>query len=158
VSLANCRALGAVDHGVLNQRDTYFHVPAGRLKLREQTGDIPHLIAYARADQTQQRESRYRIVEVPDALGLKAALSVSLGVKIVVTKSRHLLLWKSVRIHIDEVEGLGNFLELEAVAPMDSDLDQERELIQRLRLDLDIDDGDLIATSYSDLLLASDPT
>jgi adenylate cyclase class IV len=85
---------------VLVQRDTYFHAPRGRLKLREEEGAISHLIAYERPDLAGQRESRYRIVEVDNAEELKTALSGSLGMKVVVEKERQLFIWEgNVRIH-----------------------------------------------------------
>jgi adenylate cyclase, class 2 len=154
-SLAACESLGADDHGVLVQRDTYFNVIHGRLKLREQEGDAPRLIAYERADQTEQRESRYRIVEVVDPEGVKVALSAALGVRIIVAKRRRLFLWKSVRIHLDHVVGLGDFIEFEAVAPTDSDLSHERDEVSALRGEFKIDDGALIGVSYSDLALGA---
>ena len=70
-----------------------------------------------------------------------------------VAKRRHLLIWEGVRIHLDEVEGLGTYLELEAVAEADSDLTAEHEKVERLRAELGIEDENLIATSYADLLL-----
>lgn len=71
---------------------------------------------------------------------LRAALTVAIGVRGVVTKRRHLLLWSDVRIHLDTVERLGNFIELEAVAPADSDLTREHQLIAELRDALAITD------------------
>ena len=90
-SLSACASLGAEEHGVL-RRDTYFDAANGRLKIREQDGDRPHLIAYERPNLSGQRESRYRIVEVQNVEELKAALSDTLGVKVVVTKERRLFL------------------------------------------------------------------
>ena len=96
---------------MLVQRDTYFNAHNDRLKLREEEGAAPHLIAYERADQAGQRESRYRIVEVVRAGELKASLAAALGIKVVVAKERRLFLWGSnVRIHLDQVEELGSFL------------------------------------------------
>ena len=149
------RSLSSEDHGVLVQRDTYFYVPKGRLKLREQEGDTAHLIAYERPDEIAPRESRYRIVAVADPEGIKAALSAALGVRTVVAKERRLFLWKSVRIHLDQVEGLGSFIEFEAVAPPDSDLLREQGQVEFLRETFEIDERDLIAASYSDLALSS---
>jgi hypothetical protein len=63
-SLAVCRTLGAQDHGEIRQRDTYFTVPRGGLKLREEQPGRPHLIQFERASEPQQRESRYCIAEV----------------------------------------------------------------------------------------------
>ena len=73
----------------------------------------------------------------------------------VVEKRRRLLVWEEVRIHLDEVGGLGRFVELEAVCPADSDLTDEHEKVARLREELRIGDGALVAASYSDLLLDS---
>lgn len=77
-SLEVCRSLGAVDHGVISQRDTYFHVPNGGLKLREETPGRPHLVQFQRANEPQERQSSYRIVPVEDGATLRAALRESL--------------------------------------------------------------------------------
>ncbi|MBA3807761.1 MAG: CYTH domain-containing protein [Solirubrobacterales bacterium] len=70
-----------------------------------------------------------------------------------VEKSRRLLLWQNVRIHLDEVPGLGNFIELEAVVGPGSDLNSEYEKITELRDALDLTDERILATGYSDELL-----
>lgn len=111
------------------QRDTYFAVAKGGLKLREEQPGRPHLVQFERASEPQQRESRYRIIEVGDGEALRAALAATIGIRGVVVKRRHLLLWQNVRIHLDEVEQLGTFIELEAVAPPDSDLAHEHRLV-----------------------------
>jgi len=108
-----------------------------------------HLIQFERTDQPQQHESRHRIIDIADAPDLLAALSAAIGVSIVVTKRRHLLLWRDVRIHLDDVEHLGTFIELEAVATPDSDLQHEHRLIQQLRDAFAITDERLIATGYA---------
>jgi predicted adenylyl cyclase CyaB len=146
--------LGAEAHGVLSQRDTYFRVPRGRLKLREEEGAAAHLIAYERPDLVGQRESRYRIVDVEQPDELVAALSSVLGVRVVIAKERRLFLWEGVRIHLDKVDGLGDFIEFEAVAPAGSDLSREEVQVKTLRQALEIDDADVIGVSYSDLALA----
>lgn len=153
-----CQSLGAEDRGVLTQRDTYFNASHGRLKLREEEGARPHLIAYERPDLSGQRESRYRIVEVQDAEELKAALAGALNIKVVVAKERRLFVWEgNVRIHLDAVEGLGSFIEFEAIASAGSDLSREEAQVAKLREAFGITDADLIASSYSDLALAEDP-
>jgi predicted adenylyl cyclase CyaB len=139
---------------VLVQRDTYFHAPHGRLKLREEEGAVPHLIAYERPDQVGQRESRYRIVPVHQVDELRLALSSALGIKVVVAKKRRLFLWEEVRIHLDEVEGLGNFIEFEVVASEGSDLSREKIHIATVRQTFAIDDSNVIGGSYCDLALA----
>lgn len=154
-SLAACERLaGAVDHGTLWQRDTYFAVPEGRLKLREQepADGGPWLIQYRRPDETVARVSRYRLVGVDDADVCRTALDEALGTRGVVEKRRRLFLWQDVRIHLDEVAGLGSFLELEAVAPAGSDLSPERRRVAELREVLAICEEDLVAVGYADLL------
>jgi predicted adenylyl cyclase CyaB len=157
ISSATCESLDADDRGVLVQRDTYFEVARGRLKLREEEGSVPHLISYERPDVPSQRESRYRIVEVGDPYGLKAALASTLGTKAVVAKRRRLFLWEgNVRIHLDKVEGLGDFIEIEAVADADSDLTGEEDQVSRLREALGIEAGDVVGASYCDLVVRRD--
>lgn len=140
---------------MLVQRDTYFEVPSGRLKLREESHAAPHLISYQRADEGDQRESRYRIVEVEQAEELIAALGGNLGVKVVVEKKRRLFLWREVRIHLDLVEALGSFIEFEAIVAAGSDLSRERQKVEALRGEFGLAEADLVAGSYSDLILAS---
>lgn len=151
-----CEGLGAETKGVLVQEDTYFDVPRGRLKLRRERGVSAHLIAYERSNDSGQRQSRYRIVEVKDDLELEAALAGALGITVVVRKARQLFLYKGVRIHLDRVDGLGNFIEFEGVAtPENSDLARFEALLANLRHSLGIQEADLIGRSYSDLALAS---
>ncbi len=109
-----CAALGAVDRGVLEQCDTYFRVETGRLKLREEGGSA-ELVFYDRPDTPGVRESHYERIPVDAALG--PVLGRALGVVGVVRKRRRLFLHRGVRIHLDEVAGLGSFVELEAVLP-----------------------------------------
>src|SRR5918999_1431221 len=153
-SLAVCRELGAEDHGVLRQRDTYFRARAGRLKLREEEPGGATLIQYDRPDAAAARESRYRLTSVPDPDELRASLDAALGTLVVVDKERHLLLWEGVRIHLDTVRGLGAFIELEGVAPPESDLTAERAKVARLQRELGIEE--ILTDSYSDRLLGAD--
>jgi homotetrameric cytidine deaminase len=153
-TLERALALGASDEGVLNQRDTYFGRARGRLKLREQDGGREagaRLIAYVRQDDDGARTSAYRLAEVGEPAALRDALDAALGTLVVVDKRRHLLLYENVRIHLDEVQSLGSFVELEGVADADSDLTREHELVTRLRDELAL--GAPVAVSYSDLLL-----
>lgn len=120
------------------------------MKLRQEEGARPHLIAYERPDRVEERESRYRIIEVDEPEGLKAALRSSLGVKAVVAKERRLFLWEGVRVHLDRVDGLGDFIEFEAVADRASDLSHEETQVASLRRAFEIDEADLVAGSYCD--------
>jgi homotetrameric cytidine deaminase len=179
-TLERALALGAEDRGEIAQRDTYFAGARGRLKLREQSagaheggaaapgrapaapgdppaapGDAPaaELIQYRRADAAHARQSEYRRVPAADAPALRDALDAAFGTLVVVEKRRRLLLHENVRIHIDEVEGLGSFVELEAVAAPDADLAAERDKVERLREELEIAGDALVPQSYSDLLI-----
>jgi homotetrameric cytidine deaminase len=158
-SLERALALGADDRGEILQRDTYFEAARGRLKLREQeAGGSPlsdELIGYSRADSTEPGTSTYLRVPIADAGPLREALDTAFGTLVTVTKRRRLLLWKNVRIHLDEVEGLGSYLELEGVADPDSDLSSEHDRVEQVRRELGIADHDLVAGSYSDLLLSA---
>jgi homotetrameric cytidine deaminase len=153
-SLAVCRELGAEDRGVLRQRDTYFRTRSGRLKLREEEPGGAVLIQYDRPDSPEARESRYRLTRVDDPEDLRASLDAALGTLVVVEKERRLLLWDGVRIHLDTVEGLGSFVELEGVAPPESDLAAERKKVAYLQEELGI--GEVLTDSYSDRLLGPD--
>jgi homotetrameric cytidine deaminase len=155
-SLEIVRELGAEDRGVLHQRDTYFRVPRGRLKLREQQPGGASLVQYDRVDAAEARESRYRLVPVADPAETRAALAAALGTLAVVEKHRHLLLWHGVRIHLDDVVGLGSFLELEGVADEGSDLLGELERVTQLTEALEIAPERILRTSYSDQVLGFD--
>lgn len=153
-TLARCLELGAEDRGVLVQKDTYYAGRRGRLKLREHAPGDAELIAYRRADTTEPEPSAYVLAAVGDAGALDSVLGSALGTVVVVAKQRRLLLWEHVRIHLDEVEGLGTFVELEALIDPDlSDQDMARAKVERLRSELAIEDGSLVAVGYADLLL-----
>jgi homotetrameric cytidine deaminase len=144
--------LGASDEGEIEQRDTYFGGSRARVKLREQTPGDDELIAYRRPDGEEARVSDYLRVAVPDAAKLKEALDAAYGTKVVVAKKRRLLLWENVRIHLDDVEGLGSYMELEGLVDGD-DTGPAAQRVGRLRTELRIDDANLVSGSYSDLLL-----
>jgi adenylate cyclase class 2 len=148
-SSETCRSLGAEAMGAIWQRDSYFDVAFGGLKLREEDPGRPHLIQFERPSEPQQRESRYRVIEVEDPVVTLEALTAAIGLTIVVTKRRQLFVWEGVRIHLDTVEQLGTFIELEAVAPPESDLAHEHGLIGWLRDAFEITDDRLLATGYA---------
>jgi homotetrameric cytidine deaminase len=163
-TLERALALGADDRGEMKQRDTYYAGANGRLKLREHvSGGSPmwdelieysfELIGYQRPDSTEARTSDYLRVPVADVAPLHEALDAAYGTLVTVTKLRRLLIWEGVRIHIDDVEGLGSFLELEAVAEPGSDLTEEHRKVERVREELGVEEASLIATGYADLLL-----
>jgi adenylate cyclase, class 2 len=144
---AECRG---TDH----QTDTYFNSPNGRLKLRE--GNIENnLIFYERADQAGPKQSFFKLVKIPDAAALKDVLTASMGVKVVVSKKREIWYIRNVKFHIDVVEGLGAFMEIEAgnlLAPELSQPELQAQCDQYMKA-MGIREADLLQVSYSDLLL-----
>jgi adenylate cyclase class IV len=151
-TLAAALELGAEDHGILHQRDTYFHAVQGRLKLREAPPAVAELISYLRADREGPKVSNYRVVPVYDPAALIDALTDTLGLRLVVEKRRRLLIWRGVRIHLDSVAGLGDFVELEAVSDRIGGLPEEEARITHLRAQLEIADELLVGRGYADLL------
>jgi adenylate cyclase, class 2 len=150
-----CEDLGAEDRGTLTQGDTYFETVRGRLKLREESGGDAYLIAYERPDLPGEKESLYRIVRVSDPSELREALSAVLGISVVVSKVRRLFVFAGIRIHLDRVDGLGDFIEFEGVVSDDGDSERFAPLLTDLRQSFGIREGDLLRGSYSDLLLAA---
>jgi adenylate cyclase class 2 len=146
--------------------DTYFQAPRRRLKLREvsEPGQPARavLIGYARATVTGARESAYEMVEIPDGVTLIALLEATLGIHARVTKVRDVLLVRHTRIHLDTVDQLGTFVELETlIGDPDSRRggaggalsaqEAERELAEiAAALELDAHSG--LAGSYADLI------
>jgi adenylate cyclase len=100
---------------VLRQEDFFFRCGSGRLKLRVFADQSAELIAYARDDTRGPKASDYVISPVSDPATMRQVLERSLGVGSVVRKTRHLFLTGRTRIHLDQVDGLGEFLELEVV-------------------------------------------
>jgi adenylate cyclase class 2 len=149
---AAAEQLGARVSGMLEQLDTYFHCRHGRMKLRETAGaPTAELIWYDRSNEAKVRPSDYRLVSVPNPTELKAALNDALGVRGEVRKRRQLLMWHNVRIHLDDVEGLGSFVEFEAVIAGDDDEATAHERLGQLCEVLKISPGDFLRESYSDL-------
>ncbi|MDA0378260.1 MAG: class IV adenylate cyclase [Bacteroidetes bacterium] len=139
--------------GVDHQVDTYFRVPEGRLKLRE--GAIENsLIHYMRPDQAGPKTSDVLLYRVAPDPALKAVLERALGVLVVVDKRREIRFVDNVKIHLDRVEGLGTFLEIEAI---DADgTRSEAELLAQCQLFMaafSLSEDDLERCSYSDMLL-----
>ncbi len=139
--------------GTDEQTDTYFNSPNGRLKLRE--GNIENnLIYYVRTNKAGTKDSFFRLVKTEDAAALKEVLTHSMGVKVVVKKTREIRFIANVKFHIDDVPGLGSFVEIEA-SNLYADLsaDQLREQCEFYIQELGIRPEDLISVSYSDMLM-----
>jgi predicted adenylyl cyclase CyaB len=136
------------------QEDTFFAVPRGRLKLRKFSSNSAELIYYEREDSPGPRGSRYSISRTPEPDSLRTVLQMSLGVRGVVSKMRTLYLVGQTRIHLDEVEGLGSFVELEVVMQPNQHPADGVQIARELMAKLEIQDSELIEQAYIDLLLA----
>ena len=145
-------ALSDTPAEVIPQEDTFFPTAKGRLKLRQLAPDHAQLVYYERTDGSGPKRSNYSIFETRDPEGLKTVLRQALGVRGVVRKTRNLYLVGQTRIHLDEVEGLGEFMELEVVLrPEQSDAEGQaiaRDLMTRLG----VQEEDLLEGAYMDLL------
>ena len=150
--------LGGRYEGRLDQVDTYFRVPHGRLKLREisdraadgQVSTSCELIRYERPDEGGARISRYERTELDDAERHKARLVAYHGLRGYVRKRRELWIIDSTRVHLDRVEGLGDFVELETVSA-GTPVAADRLEHDRLAVALGLDPHATVEGSYIDL-------
>jgi len=140
--------------GIDYQTDTYFQVNHGRLKLRE--GNIEnHLIQYDRPNQAEAKTSKVLLYKSNPESTLKQILTNALGILVVVKKKREIYFIDNVKFHIDEVDNLGHFVEIEAIGNQGEH--QEADLRQQClhyQQALGIQTEDLLKVSYSDLLLS----
>ena len=136
-----------------HQVDTYFQVPYGRLKLREGTIENA-LIHYHRTNTAGAKQSDVLLYEHQPAPALKAILTAAMGVKVVVDKRRRIYFIDNVKFHLDRVEGLGTFVEVEAIDRDGSiGLTALQQQCAHYAALLGIGPKDYVAGSYSDLLL-----
>ncbi len=161
---ALARELADGPERVLEQEDTFFPAPGGRLKLRVpacaggaggaggEGGQGAELIQYRRPDRTGPRTSRYLLAPVAEAGALRRVLAAALGEIGTVRKRRRLLMRGRTRIHLDRVEGLGDFLELEVVLRPGESPAAGRAEAERLAAALEVRPEDLVPVAYLDLL------
>lgn len=149
---ARAEGLSDMPVEVIPQEDTFFNVPQGRLKLRVLAPDHAELIYYTRPNQEGPKRSEYHIAHTSDPEDLKRVLEMAYGIRGVVKKTRYLYLVGQTRVHLDDVEGLGRFMELEVVM-QDGQGDAEgREIAEGLMASLGVAGSDLLEGAYMDLL------
>lgn len=149
----NLNALGAGLAGTFHQKDTYFNVAEGRLKLREVGEDEGHLIFYQREDLAGPKRSDYQIAKTEDPEALRDILSKIHGTWVEVEKTRQVWLWENVRIHLDDVKGLGQFVEVEAVTE-EKGIEESHQRVETLMRALEIKSDQLVEGSYGDMVAA----
>ena len=135
---------------VIPQEDTFFNCPQGRLKLRELGPHLGQLIYYQRQDITGPKHSDYSIFETDDPAQLKLILKEAYGIRGVVSKTRYLYLVGQTRIHLDDVNGLGKFMELEVVLQTGQTDAEGQAIAEKLINALGIEEIDLIDSAYID--------
>ncbi len=148
----------------LRQIDTYFHVQHGRLKLREIEGEMAQLIFYTRPDRAEVKRSDYFVAPMASPTGLREVLDQAYGIRAVVKKTRELyrlprklenhLGAAPSRLHLDTVEGLGQFLEIEVILQEGESPRLAEEEARAWLEEFGIATEDLVAGSYADLLEA----
>jgi predicted adenylyl cyclase CyaB len=136
----------------LEQDDTFFACPNGRLKLRMLSPDQAELIFYQRPNVSGLKVSSYLKVPVAQPALMRAALAHSLGVVGRVRKRRRVYLAGNTRIHLDQVQGLGSFLELEVVLEPSQPPEEGEAVARRLLAALGVSDTDRVPRAYLDLL------
>jgi len=137
---------------VIQQEDTFFNTEMGRLKLRILTTDPAQLIYYTRPDQEGPKRSDYHIYETADPENLKRVLELTYGIRGVVRKTRYLYIVGQTRVHLDDVEGLGQFMELEVVMQMGQSDAEGQAIAEGLMTGLGVERSDLLEGAYLDLL------
>lgn len=143
--------LGYTRRAILNQRDTFFHVANGKLKLREENGGAV-LIFYRRSDSGTLMLSDYEIAPMADPAMTRHILDGALGMLATVEKVRILLMRDNVRLHLDRVASLGEFGEIEAVVADGDDPERSRAAVDETLTALGIVPADLIDVSYFEML------
>ena len=134
------------------QVDTFFNIEKGRLKLRTFSNTKGELIYYLRNNSAGPKRSDYFIYKTDNSEELKKLLEISLGIRGVVRKKRLLYLVENTRIHLDEVEELGSFLELEVVLNPEQNENEGKQIAKGFMRKLELDEKDLIDLAYIDLL------
>jgi predicted adenylyl cyclase CyaB len=149
---ARARELSAALGQLLIQEDIFFNSPTGRLKLRTINNTTSELIYYERSDDTAPKNSSYILLPVPDPRLMREFLERSNGIRGIVRKRRTLFLVGPTRIHLDEVEGLGDFMELEVVLRPDQSTEDGTKIAKQLMADLYVEESSLLPGAYIDLL------
>ena len=152
---AKAASLASGSKQIITQTDTFFVVSRGRLKVRSFSDGSGELISYERANQQGPKESIYTRVACEDARALSQALSSVLSIRGIVAKEREVFLVGRTRVHLDRVEKLGCFVELEVVLAPGESADQGRREAHDLLRSLEIPERALVAEAYIDLLEAA---
>jgi predicted adenylyl cyclase CyaB len=137
-------------YSVEKQRDIYYNVKSGRLKLRIINEKNSDLIYYNRKEKNSERVSNFVISSTLNFRELNFIMTEQFKVMVIVNKKREIFVKDNIRIHLDTVNKLGKFLEIEI---MFKDLNKAKKLMEELKEMLNLNSKDFIKSSYSDLLI-----
>ncbi len=152
--LARAAALATEPPMIYRQQDFFYDVPNGRLKLRQFDDNTPaELIFYQRDDRDGPKVSYYSRSPVSNAEAMHALLAQALDItRGIVNKERHVYNVGRTRIHLDRVDGLGDFIELEVLLGQDDDEESGEKEAEELFAKLGVSSADLVPVAYVDLL------
>ena len=154
---ARALALASAPGQAVEQTDTFFTGPGGRLKVREFSDGTGELIAYDRPDRPGPKQSVYTRYLCQDARALVETLARALPIRGTVVKRREVFLVGTTRIHLDQVERLGSFVELEVVLGEGETVQRGERIAHELLHALEIPEPGLVPEAYIDLLEALPP-
>jgi adenylate cyclase class 2 len=146
--------LGAKRVTSMLQRDIYYRCKGYRKKMRVITNDHTQLIVYKRDNEPNARESKYSVKKIISPIICHAMNRLRHGIDVVVDKKRELWRWKSVRIHLDKVTGLGRFIEIESLTSRDISLEEADKRCQTMIEALQLPSNSFLSHSYSDMIKA----
>ncbi|XP_035786433.1 uncharacterized protein LOC118463742 [Anopheles albimanus] len=150
--IALAKQLTGTDGVLIVQRDVFFNVSSGRLKLRYLTHKKSELISYDRPDVAGPKLSQYELLELDEPERLERILASTVGVRGRVTKRRHLFLHDQTRIHLDAVDGLGHYLEFETVLRPEQSSEDGQRIVDMMMARFEITPDDLVTGAYMDQL------
>jgi len=143
------RKVGALRVGAVQQHDTYYRLADGRLKRRESPGERPTYVHYHRINRSFPKISHFQIYTEEQAnrrFGIRTLVPW-----VSIDKKREIWMYRNAHIHFDEVAGLGNFFEIEALVTPANHVGHAHRLIAEVRGKLEPALGELISTSYADM-------
>lgn len=151
-TLSRASQVSGAEGCLIVQRDTFFNCMSGRLKLREFADGTGQLISYDRPDALEPTQCEYRLYPTQSPTVLRDTLMMTLECCGEVKKNRYLFISGRTRIHVDDVEGLGSFLELEVVLESGSDQSTGVQEAEMLMEKLGVAENDLVRGAYIDLI------
>ncbi|MBD3268097.1 CYTH domain-containing protein [bacterium] len=149
---AKVELIADVPMQILQQEDIFFPIPKGRLKLRILSPDNGKLIFYDRQDTAGPKLSNFTITPIQDPQSLRETLSQALGILGILKKTRWLYMIGQTRVHLDRVDDLGDFMELEVCLRENQTPADGQHVAKELMQKLDVTESNLIDCAYIDLL------